>query len=46
VRRIFGSAARLVLPSISREVLGAGPSVTALREAAARTNESFASLTG
>jgi orotidine-5'-phosphate decarboxylase len=46
VRRIFGAAARHVLPSISREVLGAGPSVAALRDAAARANESFASLAG
>jgi orotidine-5'-phosphate decarboxylase len=46
VRRIFGLAARHVLPSISREVLGAGPSVAALRDAAARANESLASLAG
>ena len=46
VRRIFGDAARLVLPSISREVLAAGPSATALRDAAARANETFASLAG
>jgi orotidine-5'-phosphate decarboxylase len=44
VRRIFGSAARNVLPSSSREVLTAGPDRRALHEAALRTAESFASL--
>ena len=44
VRRIFGSAARNVLPSSSREILGAGPDKQALREAALRTAESFAVL--
>ncbi len=33
---VFGSARGAVLPSYSREVLGKGPSVTGLREAAAR----------
>jgi orotidine-5'-phosphate decarboxylase len=37
---VFGAARRNVLPSSSREVLGAGPSVTALRDAAARTVDS------
>ncbi|HET6562623.1 MAG TPA: orotidine-5'-phosphate decarboxylase [Marmoricola sp.] len=46
VRRIFGSAVRNVLPSSSREILGAGPSVAALRDAAARANDSFATLVG
>ena len=46
VRRIFGSAVGQVLPSSSREVLSAGPSVSALRDAAARANETFASLAG
>lgn len=44
VRRIFGTAARHVLPSSSREVLGAGPDLGALRDAARRANESFAAL--
>jgi orotidine-5'-phosphate decarboxylase len=34
--RIFGSALRNVVPSVSRAVLRCGPSVAALREAAAR----------
>lgn len=46
VRRVFGPAARNVVPSSSREVLSAGPSVTGLREAAARTNDAFAGLLG
>lgn len=37
--RVFGGALANVLPSSSREVLGAGPSVGALRDAAARTVE-------
>lgn len=36
VRRIFGAVSDLVLPSSSREVLGAGPDAAALREAVAR----------
>jgi orotidine-5'-phosphate decarboxylase len=44
VRRIFGPAARNVLPSSSREVLGAGPDKQALHEAALRTAEAFAGL--
>ncbi len=44
VRRIFGDAARNVLPSSSREVLGAGPDKASLHEAALRAAESFASL--
>lgn len=44
VRRIFGPAARNVLPSSSREVLGAGPDKSALHEAAMRAAESFSSL--
>ena len=44
VRRIFGPAARNVLPSSSREVLGAGPDKQALHEAAVRTAEAFAGL--
>lgn len=40
LRAVFGDARANVLPSSSREVLGAGPSVTALRDAAARTLDS------
>ena len=36
LRRIFGESMRNVLPSYSREVLGAGPDVAALRAAADR----------
>lgn len=41
VRRLFGEAPG-VLPSVSREVLRAGPRVSALRDAARRLNEQFA----
>lgn len=44
VRRIFGSASRNVLASSSREILGAGPDPTALRDAALRTAEQLAGL--
>jgi orotidine-5'-phosphate decarboxylase len=37
LRDVFGESLRNVLPSSSREVLGAGPAVAALRDAAART---------
>jgi orotidine-5'-phosphate decarboxylase len=46
VRAVFGDAVRHVVPSSSREILGAGPDVSALRAAARRTNEQFASLIG
>ncbi len=39
--RVFGAARRNVLPSSSREVLGAGPSSSALRDAARRTVEAM-----
>jgi orotidine-5'-phosphate decarboxylase len=42
VRRIFGDAPG-VLPSVSRDVLRAGPSVAALRDAARRYRDQFAS---
>ncbi len=45
VRRIFGDA-RCVLPSVSREVLRAGPDEAALRDAARRQLDQFAFLTG
>jgi orotidine-5'-phosphate decarboxylase len=44
LRRIFGSAARHVLPSSSREVLRSGPDLAALREAALRGTEAVAAL--
>lgn len=46
VRRIFAGVLDLVLPSSSREILGAGPDPVALREAAERTAASFAALAG
>ncbi len=44
VRRIFGSACTNVLPSSSREILRAGPSVRALREATDRACEAVQTL--
>jgi orotidine-5'-phosphate decarboxylase len=44
LRRIFGAAARNVLPSSSREVLAAGPDRLALRDAALRGNDAVAGL--
>ncbi|HSE70561.1 MAG TPA: orotidine-5'-phosphate decarboxylase [Nocardioidaceae bacterium] len=44
VRRIFGAAAANVLPSSSREILGAGPDKAALRQAAERAAAEFADL--
>ncbi len=44
VRRIFGSAARHVLPSSSREILSAGPDKQALHDAAERAVASFEDL--
>ena len=44
VRRIFGSAFPNVLPSSSREILGAGPAATALADAARRANDAFREL--
>lgn len=46
VRRVFGAAARNVLPSTSRQVLGAGPDLAALRDACDRANDEFATLLG
>ena len=42
VRRIFGAGLPAVLPSVSREVLRAGPEVAALRSAAERVIADFA----
>ncbi len=44
VRRIFGGALSHVLPSVSREVLRAGPDVLALRAALERQLDAFAFL--
>jgi orotidine-5'-phosphate decarboxylase len=44
VRRIFGAALGNVLPSSSREVLGAGPDVAALRDAVRAANDTFREL--
>src|SRR4051794_1134130 len=44
VRAIFGAVAANVVPSSSREILGAGPDVASLRAAADRANEAFAAL--
>ena len=46
VRRIFGDARAHVVPSVSRDVLRAGPDVAALREATRRQIEQFAFLGG
>jgi orotidine-5'-phosphate decarboxylase len=44
VRRIFGAALHDVLPSVSREVLRAGPAVNSLRDAVRRLIDDFAFL--
>lgn len=44
LKRIFGPAARNVLPSSSRAVLAAGPDPIALRDAALRGNDAVAAL--
>ncbi|WP_269811329.1 orotidine-5'-phosphate decarboxylase [Kineosporia sp. NBRC 101677] len=46
LKAVFGAAVGHVLPNSSREVLGAGPSVAQLREAAARTVESVREVLG
>jgi len=46
VRRIFGGSLSAVVPSVSREVLQAGPDPVALRDAAQRAIEAFAFLRG
>ncbi|GGF35823.1 orotidine 5'-phosphate decarboxylase [Marmoricola endophyticus] len=46
VRRTFAGVLPRVLPSSSREVLGAGPGVAALRDAAQRANDAFVDLLG
>ncbi len=44
VRRIFGGVLGQVLPSSSREILGAGPDAQALRDAVERANTEFEAL--
>jgi orotidine-5'-phosphate decarboxylase len=44
LRTVFGSSLRHVLPSVSREVLRAGPSVAALRDAAERLRDECAGI--
>ncbi|GAA3631471.1 orotidine-5'-phosphate decarboxylase [Streptomyces chitinivorans] len=44
--RVFGGAVRNVVPSISRGVLGRGPSPRALREAAARETDALREVLG
>lgn len=44
VRRLVGDNLSAVVPSVSREVLRAGPSIPALRDAVGRITESFAFL--
>jgi orotidine-5'-phosphate decarboxylase len=44
VRRIFAGVLDKVLPSSSREVLGAGPDPVALRDAARRTTAELAQV--
>jgi orotidine-5'-phosphate decarboxylase len=44
VRRIFDGVLDLVLPSTSREVLGAGPDPAALRAAVGRSLDAFGVL--
>ena len=46
VRRIFGPVLHRVLPSSSREILGAGPDAGALRDAVRRTVDAFVALRG
>ncbi|WP_148574885.1 orotidine-5'-phosphate decarboxylase [Nocardioides caldifontis] len=44
VRAVFGGALPNVLPSSSREILSAGPTEQALRDAARRANDEFGAL--
>jgi orotidine-5'-phosphate decarboxylase len=44
--KVFGSAVRNVVPSSSREILGAGPSAGALQAAADRANDAFRTVLG
>jgi orotidine-5'-phosphate decarboxylase len=44
VRRVFGAAARNVLPTSSREILSVGPAKAALHDAALQALETFSTL--
>ena len=44
VRRVFGAAARNVLPTSSREILATGPSKAALHDAALQALDTFSAL--
>ena len=44
LRRLFGPVARFVLPSVSREILGAGPDPGGLRDAASRAGDLYAAV--
>jgi len=46
IARIFGAAARQVVPSSSRDVLRLGPDRQAMRDAVARANDELRGLTG
>lgn len=46
VRRIFGDVIDLVLPSSSREILGAGPDAASLNAAVGRSLDAFSALQG
>ncbi|WP_406053351.1 orotidine-5'-phosphate decarboxylase [Kribbella sp. NBC_00889] len=43
---VFGAAVRNVVPSSSREILGAGPSASGLKDAADRANDAFRTVLG
>jgi orotidine-5'-phosphate decarboxylase len=43
---VFGPAVRNVVPSSSREILGAGPDAVALQDAAARANDAYRTVLG
>jgi orotidine-5'-phosphate decarboxylase len=46
LKDVFGSAVRNVVPSSSREILGAGPDAASLRDAADRANDAFRAVLG
>ena len=46
LRAVFGSAVRNVVPSSSREILGAGPNAIGLQDAAARANDTYRTVLG
>ena len=46
LRAVFGSAVRNVVPSSSREILGAGPDAAGLQAAADRANDAYRTVLG